>query len=177
MALNITICYSRFVNKISVSELSVSSVWLPSMMEKLIMWFPKQCSQLHFWLFFALEPEKKKENLKWNCFALIYCLPINITLRNTLLMLKQVLLESPCTNLERDDSTICENSSLSLLKNSNNVSDNINLIRNTYKCLFFKLLLRILNVIGQLRRRWDESVGHMEMKKLFNLQHSKYLKP
>lgn len=47
-----------------------------------------------------------------------------------------VLLGSPCTNFQRDNSAIWENSSLPLLQNSNKVSEDVNLIPNTYKCLF-----------------------------------------
>ena len=37
------------------------------------------------------------------------------------------------------------------MKNSMNISNDANLILNTYKCLFFKLLLRIFDVVGQIR--------------------------
>ena len=37
------------------------------------------------------------------------------------------------------------------MKNTINVSNNANLILNTYRCLFFKLLLRVFNVVQHLR--------------------------
>ena len=37
------------------------------------------------------------------------------------------------------------------MKNTINISNNANLILNTYRCLFFKLLLRVFSVVQQLR--------------------------
>ena len=50
--------------------------------------------------------------------------------------------------------TIWDVSLFPLMKNLNNVSNNVLLILNTYKYIFsFKLLLRIFDVIGQLQPR------------------------
>ena len=44
------------------------------------------------------------------------------------------------------------------MKNSINITNNVDLMFNTYRCLFFKLLLRIFDVVGQLRPcKQDES--------------------
>ena len=37
------------------------------------------------------------------------------------------------------------------MKNTINVSKNVNLVLNTYRCLFFKLLLSAFDVVRQLR--------------------------
>ena len=50
-----------------------------------------------------------------------------------------VLLGSLCTNFQRDNSVIWENLSLPLLENVNYVSDNVNLVLNTYKCILFQI--------------------------------------
>ena len=55
------------------------------------------------------------------------------------------------------------------MKNTINISNNANLILNTYRCLFFKLLLRVFSVVQQLRSE------HGNGKVLESaLQHSKF---
>ena len=109
------------------------------------MWFSKcYCYILDFVLPRSFQ---MKEKLKWNCFAFICCLQITFTPRNTYIHTKQDRVRNSLYKLrEIWNSTIWQwHSSLPVIKNSNNVSDNNNLILSIWKCLFFfKLLLKIL---------------------------------
>ena len=71
--------------------------------------------------------------------------------------------KSSCTYqcVQNSNSAIWGNSWLVLLKNSINISNNVNLILNTYRCpFFFKMLLKIFDVVLQLRpcRRVSKTV-------------------
>ena len=60
---------------------------------------------------------------------------------------------------------------MALMKNSINISNNVNLILNTYKCFFLKLLLRIFNVVRQLRPcNARQASKRKEMERFWNLQ-------
>ena len=63
---------------------------------------------------------------------------------------KATLLESPCTNFQRDTSAFEKIHHFVATNEKLNVSGNVNLMLNTYKYIFFKLLLRIFYVFGQL---------------------------
>ena len=58
------------------------------------------------------------------------------------------------------------------MNNSINISNNVNLILNTYRCL--KLLHRIFDVAQQLRPCKTSHKDSVEMKRLWNLQRSKF---
>ena len=58
------------------------------------------------------------------------------------------------------------------MKNSINVFNNINVILNTYKCLFFNQLLRIFDVVGLLRLCQTGQQDSEEMEIFWNLQRS-----
>ena len=61
------------------------------------------------------------------------------------------------------------------------LATNVNLILNTYRSLFFKLLLRTFDVVRQLRpchaRLLDSSARQdsVGMERFWNLQHSKFV--
>ena len=64
-----------------------------------------------------------------------------------------------------------------LIKNLINISNNVNLIIDTYKCLFTQLLLRIFDVVRQLGPFRPYNTNHqdsVEMEKFWNLQRPKY---
>ena len=70
-----------------------------------------------------------------------------------------------------------ENSWLELMKNSINISKNVNLIFNTYRCLFLQtatenLLCCSISATMPSKRSQQDSV---EMEKFWNLQHSKFV--
>ena len=70
-----------------------------------------------------------------------------------------------------------KNSELTLLmKKSTNISNKVNLIFTTYKCIFFKLLLRIFDVFEQLRPCKMSQQDSVEMERIWNLHCSKYIK-
>ena len=50
------------------------------------------------------------------------------------------------------------------MKNSINVSNNVNLIRDTYRCLFLKQLLRIFDVVQKLRPSYARRVSKTQWK-------------
>ena len=63
-------------------------------------------------------------------------------------------------------------------KNTINISNNVNLILNTYRCLIFKLLLRNFDVVRQLRpchARRSARQASVEMGRFWNLQLSKFV--
>ena len=61
------------------------------------------------------------------------------------------------------------------MKNSINICNNANLILDTYKRLFFKLLVRLFDVVGQLWQYKTIQQDSVEMQRLWNLDRSKYL--
>ena len=78
--------------------------------------------------------------------------------------------------------SIWENSSLALMKNTINVSNNVNLILNTYRCLFFSNcywepcsnLVQCCSAASSNHAMKDVS-ARQEMKNFWNLQHSKFV--
>ena len=60
------------------------------------------------------------------------------------------------------------------MKNSINVCINVSLILDTYKRLFFKLLVRLFDVVGQLWQYKTIQQGSVEMERFWNLHLSKY---
>ena len=127
---------------------SVSSFWSPGLIENLT------TSYLPTVFLTLVLPRslKKKQILKWNCFALICCLP-NILLKKihfNFMLLKHNL---------RWEILVYKLLTVQFEKIHNwhywkyiniNIFNNVNLINNTYKYFFFKLLLRIFDVVWQL---------------------------
>ena len=82
------------------------------------------------------------------------------------------------------NSAIWENSWLAVMKNTINISNNVNVVLNTYGCLFFfKLLLRTFDVVRQLQPCHARRVSTLqsvrqdsvEMERFWNLQLSKFV--
>ena len=61
------------------------------------------------------------------------------------------------------------------MKNTINVSNKANLILNTYRCFFFKLLLRVFNVVQQLRSTAWKWKGSIICSAALERSHSKFV--
>ena len=79
------------------------------------------------------------------------------------------------TNFKRANSAISENSLLSLMKNSIDISDNANLILNTYNCFFFQTAAENVGCCWTTSTMQDESARQrsVEMERFWNLLRSK----
>ena len=116
----------------------------------------------------------------WSGTVLICCLPINFTFKNTFLFY------AVSTRFRGNPGVpvykllplqIWENSWLALMKNTINISNNINLILNTYKCLFFQTAtenLRCCSTAWTMPCKTSQQ-DSVEMGSFWNLQHLKFV--
>ena len=129
-------------------------IWL-GLIWNLTMWFSKQCGQLHSWFCFTKElPDERKFEMKLFCFHMLFTNNV-YTKKYILNHTKQNTVRKSLYKLrDRWNSAIWQwHSSLPVIKNWSNVSDNNNLILSIWKCLFFKTAPE--NLVGQLQSKMD----------------------